>query len=70
MNLENATRARPLGDRDVPYEYYYYGIQTLRALENFNISGITLNFFLDFIDAAGYGKMVAAKANHELGPSE
>jgi len=31
-----------LGDRDVPYEYYY-GIQTLRALENFNISGITLN---------------------------
>ncbi|MGB4536372.1 MAG: cyclic nucleotide-binding domain-containing protein, partial [Tenuifilaceae bacterium] len=27
-----------LGNRDVPYEYYY-GIQTLRALENFNISG-------------------------------
>src|SRR5690606_6579443 len=32
-----------LGDRDVPHEFYY-GIQTLRALENFNISGITLNF--------------------------
>jgi len=55
-----------LGDRDVPYEYYY-GIQTLRALENFNISGITLNFFPDFIDALAMVKMAAAKANHELG---
>ena len=54
-----------LGDRDVPYEYYY-GIQTLRALENFNISGITLNFFPDFIDALAMVKMAAAKANHEL----
>jgi aspartate ammonia-lyase len=55
-----------LGDRDVPYEYYY-GIQTLRALENFNISGITLSFFPDFINALAMVKMAAAKANHELG---
>jgi aspartate ammonia-lyase len=55
-----------LGDRDVPYEYYY-GIQTLRALENFNISGITLNFFPDFINSLAMVKMAAAKANHELG---
>ena len=33
-----------LGERDVPFENYY-GIQTLRAIENFNISGITLTFF-------------------------
>lgn len=55
-----------LGDRDVPYEYYY-GIQTLRALENFNISGITLNFFPDFINSLAIVKMAAAKANYELG---
>lgn len=55
-----------LGDREVPYEYYY-GIQTLRALENFNISGITLSFFPDFINALAMVKMAAAKANHELG---
>ncbi len=33
-----------LGNRDVPGEAYY-GIQTMRATENFNISGVTLNFF-------------------------
>jgi aspartate ammonia-lyase len=55
-----------LGDREVPYEYYY-GIQTLRALENFNISGITLSFFPDFINALAMVKMAAAKANYELG---
>ncbi len=55
-----------LGDRDVPYEYYY-GIQTLRAMENFNISGITLNFYPDFIHALAIVKMASARANHELG---
>lgn len=55
-----------LGERDVPYEYYY-GIQTLRALENFNISGITLNFYPDIIDSLAIVKLSAAKANHELG---
>ncbi len=55
-----------LGNRDVPYEYYY-GVQTLRALENFNISGITLNFFPDFVKSLAMVKMAAAKANYELG---
>lgn len=55
-----------LGERDVPYEYYY-GIQTLRALENFNITGITLNFFPDLINSLAMVKMAAAKANQELG---
>lgn len=55
-----------LGDRAVPYEYYY-GVQTLRALENFNISGITLNFYPDFIHALAMVKMAAARANQELG---
>ncbi len=55
-----------LGDRDVPYEYYY-GVQTLRAIENFNISGVTLNFFPEIIKGLAYVKMAAAKANCDLG---
>ncbi len=54
-----------LGDRDVPNEYYY-GVQTLRALENFNISGITLNFYPDLINALAIVKMAASRANHQL----
>ncbi|UCD16851.1 MAG: aspartate ammonia-lyase [Candidatus Zixiibacteriota bacterium] len=55
-----------LGDREVPYEYYY-GVQTLRALENFNISGISLTHFPSLINALAMVKMAAAKANFELG---
>lgn len=55
-----------LGDRDVPGEAYY-GVQTLRAIENFNISGITLNFFPVIIEALAIVKMAAAKANADLG---
>ncbi len=55
-----------LGDREVPYENYY-GVQTLRALENFNISGITLNFYPMLIEALAMVKLAAAHANHDLG---
>lgn len=55
-----------LGNREVPFESYY-GIQTLRAMENFNISGVTLNFYPDLIKSLAMVKMAAAKANHELG---
>ena len=55
-----------LGDREVPFEFYY-GIQTLRALENFNISGISLAHFPVLIEAIAMVKMAAAKANFDLG---
>lgn len=55
-----------LGNRNVSYESYY-GIQTLRAIENFNISGVTLNFYPLFIESLAIVKKAAAKANHELG---
>ncbi len=55
-----------LGDREVPYEFYY-GIQTLRALENFNISGISLTHFPNLVKALAMVQMAAAKANYELG---
>lgn len=54
-----------VGDRNVPYENYY-GVQTLRALENFNISGITLNSFPLLIEAFAIVKMAAAKTNYDL----
>ncbi|MEA3504156.1 MAG: aspartate ammonia-lyase [Bacteroidota bacterium] len=55
-----------LGYRDVPNEYYY-GVQTLRAMENFNISGITLNFFPHLVESLAIVKLAAAKANYDLG---
>ncbi len=55
-----------LGDRNVPFEVYY-GIQTLRGIENFNISGITLNFYPVLISALAMVKMAAAKTNYDLG---
>ena len=55
-----------LGDRNVP-EGKYYGIQTLRALENFNISGQAINTFPYILEAMGIVKMAAAKANYDLG---
>ncbi len=55
-----------LGSRDVPYEMYF-GIQTLRAVENFNISGVTLSFYPVLVEALAMVKMAAARANFELG---
>ncbi len=55
-----------LGEREVPYEFYY-GIQTLRGLENFNISGISLMHFPVLIESLAMVKMAAAKANYDLG---
>jgi len=55
-----------LGYRQVPNEYYY-GIQTLRATENFNISGVTLNFFPLLVNALAVVKKASALANHDLG---
>lgn len=55
-----------LGEREVPNEYLY-GVQTLRAVENFNISGVTLSFFPILIESLAMVKLAAAKANGELG---
>jgi aspartate ammonia-lyase len=55
-----------LGDRDVPFDAYY-GIQTLRALENFNISGVPISHYPNLIKSLAIVKMAAAKANNEVG---
>jgi aspartate ammonia-lyase len=64
------SRTRPehdlLGDRDVPYDALY-GVQTLRALENFPITGTPLREFPLLIEALASVKEAAAVANAELG---
>lgn len=54
-----------LGSREVPHEYYY-GIQTLRAIENFSISGVSLSQYPRLIEALATVKLAAAKANLDL----
>lgn len=55
-----------LGHRDVPADAYY-GIQTLRAFENFTVSGVRLNQFSTFIRAFATVKKAAAIANNKVG---
>src|SRR5436190_19523699 len=55
-----------LGDRDVPAEAYY-GIHTLRALENFEITGTSISIYPDLVVALACVKEAAALANHSLG---
>jgi len=55
-----------LGDRDVPSEAYF-GVHTLRATENFPITGITIAVYPDLIRALAQIKLAAAQANHQLG---
>ncbi len=58
------TERDPLGERQVPAEAYY-GIQTLRAAENFRISGLRMP--ADLVTATILVKKAAAEANTELG---
>jgi aspartate ammonia-lyase len=55
-----------LGTRDVPSEAYY-GIQTVRAMENFPITHIVLREFSHLIYALAAIKKAAALTNFELG---
>ncbi|MBD9511219.1 aspartate ammonia-lyase [Ensifer sp. ENS10] len=55
-----------LGDREVPTDAYY-GVHTLRAVENFAVTGIPISHYPDLIRALAQIKMAAARANMELG---
>ena len=55
-----------LGDREVPADAYY-GIQTLRGKENFQITGMPISREPYFVKAFGYVKKAAAMANRDLG---
>jgi aspartate ammonia-lyase len=55
-----------LGPKPVPADAYY-GVQTARGLENFNISGVQLRLYPDLIRAFAMVKLAAARANFECG---
>ncbi|HYE88242.1 MAG TPA: lyase family protein, partial [Vicinamibacterales bacterium] len=57
----------PLGDKQIP-DAALYGVQTARALEHFQISGVHIH--PDFITAFAEIKMAAAEANLEMGSLE
>ena len=55
-----------IGERRIPAAAYY-GIHTLRALENFPISGTPISIYQALVTALACVKQAAALANHELG---
>jgi hypothetical protein len=55
-----------LGEKAVPADAYC-GVQTARALENFQISNVGMNFYPEFVDAFAMVKLAAARANTKLG---
>lgn len=58
-----------LGDREISDDVYY-GVQTVRAIDNFPITGIPIGHLTSFIKAFGYVKKAAALANRDLGVLE
>ena len=55
-----------LGTREIP-AHSYYGIQTMRAVENYDISRIPISHHPRFIYSLAYIKKAAAAANASLG---
>ena len=64
--LEMRTEHDLLGEEQVPADAYY-GIQTLRAMRNFDISGVPISHFPQLIKAIALVKQACASANLELG---
>ena len=55
-----------LGEKEIPANAYY-GVQTARALENFQLSGVPINHYPGFIEAWAIVKLAAAQANTDVG---
>ena len=55
-----------LGEKQIPNDAYY-GVQTLRALENFQISGVTTKDYPELVNAFVLVKLAAHRANYESG---
>lgn len=68
MEMTNKKRVEHdlLGERELTSDALY-GIQTLRGIENFNISNFKLSQYPLFIHGLAYTKMAAAYGNHALG---
>jgi aspartate ammonia-lyase len=66
MNSPTRTEHDLIGDRQVPADAYY-GVHTLRAMENFPITGTAISIYPDLVQALACVKQAAALANLELG---
>ncbi len=55
-----------LGERDIPSDAYW-GVHTMRAVENFPITGVSVGHFPNFVRALVHVKQAAARANRRLG---
>lgn len=55
-----------LGEQTVPAAAWY-GIQTQRAKQNFDITGLPISHFPELVRALAMVKAAAARANHQLG---
>jgi aspartate ammonia-lyase len=55
-----------LGEKQIPADKYY-GVQTMRALENFQLSGVLINHYPGFVEAWAMVKLAAARANTDVG---
>lgn len=55
-----------LGEREIP-DHHYFGVQTLRAVENFPITGVPISQYPHLVRALAAVKEAAAEANMELG---
>ncbi len=66
LSGETRTEHDLLGNKEIPVEYYF-GVQTMRAMENFHISRVRLHFFPELIKAFAMVKEAAACANRDLG---
>ncbi|MFA8433601.1 MAG: aspartate ammonia-lyase [Marinifilaceae bacterium] len=64
--MKTRTEHDLIGYKEVPADAYY-GIQTLRAVENFDICGVKLSSYPKYINALAMVKWACAKANNELG---
>jgi aspartate ammonia-lyase len=55
-----------LGNKEIPGDAYY-GVHTLRAVENFPVTGTPISHYPELIRALAEIKFAAARANEELG---
>src|SRR6478736_7205367 len=66
LAAEFRTEKDLLGEKQVPAEAYY-GVQTARALENFQLSGVPISRYPEFVEAWAIVKLAAARANTASG---
>lgn len=66
VNMATRVEHDSLGNKEIPQEAYY-GIQTQRAVENFQITGNKISSFPHLIRALAIVKKASAHANMDLG---